>query len=184
MTIMRRIGSLVLVVTMLIAGGYALVYFARWEWNRALVSGVVFVAAEVAVATGAVLRRLSRVEARLGEEPPDGDPTETSGDDRPEAEEFRWLALEPDRFGVFIPILMGGGILVSAITWVLERISQRTSDPASARELPDSLRRISFPDGGLLPQDHELRAQGPAGHDDELLRLLLGPISERGKDGR
>ena len=34
----------------------------RWEWNRALFFGLIVLIAEVALATGLVLRRLTRLE--------------------------------------------------------------------------------------------------------------------------
>ena len=57
----RLLGLAVLVTS----GTYLLVYLYRWEWNRALISGLFFVAAEVALATGTLMRRFDRIERRL-----------------------------------------------------------------------------------------------------------------------
>lgn len=188
MNVLRRIATLVLVATLLFAGTYTFVYFARWEWNRALVSGMAFVAAQLALSTMAILRKLSRTDTTEHDSfgPSDG-PGPRGPRPRPRRgdREFRWLDvdLQRDRYGVFIPILMGSGVVVSALTWVLQRISQRTSDPTTAQELPSGLERIRFPDGGLVPADHEVRAHGPTGRDDHLLRLLLGPLDDSNGDG-
>ena len=44
-----RIASLFGVVVMAATALYFFVYLWRWEWNRALIAGVLFVAAEVAM---------------------------------------------------------------------------------------------------------------------------------------
>lgn len=186
MNVLRRIATLVLVATLLFAGAYTFVYFARWEWNRALVSAIAFLAAQVALSTMAIMRKVSRTDT-TDREPDGSNGTTPRGFGQRRADrEFRWLDVDLQRnhYGVFIPILMGSGVLVSALTWVLQKISQRTSDPASAQELPSGLERIRFPQGGLVPADHEVRAQGPTGRDDHLLRLLLGPLDGAGGDGR
>ncbi len=187
MNVLRRIGTLVLVATLLFAGAYTFVYFARWEWNRALVSAIAFVAAQLALSTMAILRRLPRGGGTDDDDHGSGDVDRRRGPAwRRSDREFRWLdvELQRDHYGVFIPILMGSGVVVSALTWVLQRISERTSDPSSAGELPSGLDDIRFPEGGLLPADHEVRAQGPTGRDDRLLRLLLGPLDDTAGDGR
>ena len=61
----RRLGLLALIVTLGASGWYVFVYLYRWEWNRALISGVIFVAAELALIGTLVLERLSRLERRL-----------------------------------------------------------------------------------------------------------------------
>ena len=52
----RTLGRLVSLLVLVSSGTYLLVYLYRWEWNRALVAGIFFVAAEVAIAAGAILR--------------------------------------------------------------------------------------------------------------------------------
>ena len=53
----RRIGLAALLTVMVAAGWYVFVYLYRWEWNRALVSGIIFLAAEVALLGALVLER-------------------------------------------------------------------------------------------------------------------------------
>ena len=48
--------------TLLAGAFYLVVSLNRWEWNRALFFGLIVLIAEVALATGLVLRRLARLE--------------------------------------------------------------------------------------------------------------------------
>ena len=61
----RRVGQVLTLVVLATSATYMLVYLYRWEWNRALVAGLFFVAAEVAVVGTSLLRRLRTVEAKL-----------------------------------------------------------------------------------------------------------------------
>jgi hypothetical protein len=63
----RRLGLLATLVTMGGAGWYVFVYLYRWEWNRALISGVIFLAAEIVLIGTLVIGRLARIERRLDE---------------------------------------------------------------------------------------------------------------------
>ena len=58
--------------TLLGGGVYMVVSLNRWEWNRALFFGLIVLIAEVGLATGLVLRRLSRLEYRLEPRRPRG----------------------------------------------------------------------------------------------------------------
>lgn len=119
-TAARLLGLVVLVTS----GTYLLVYLYRWEWNRALISGLFFVAAEVALATGTLMRRFDRIERRLDEaestrEEPQVERTGGAAVERPHP--FAWL--EPDGLGVFVPVLLGIGVILSAIAYVVERVA-------------------------------------------------------------
>lgn len=180
---MKKFGMTMLVLTALVAAGYTMYYFALWEWNRAMVTGMLLLAVEVALAVVFILRRLERLEpdrdGPAGGTTPDRPAISTAQDATPA---FAWLATPPpggNTYGVFIPILMGSGLLVSAVTWLLQRVSERTADPRSARELPRSVQDIAFPDVCLVPDDHELRAHDARGDDDANLRLLVAPIADR-----
>ena len=50
----RVLGRVLVVVVLVASGAYFLVYLYRWQWNRALVSGLFFVAAEIAVVASVV----------------------------------------------------------------------------------------------------------------------------------
>ncbi len=142
---------------------YTIVYLYRWEWHRAIVAGLFLAVAEVALATAAVLQRLGALERRLTEAmagdriSPAGSPaTEPSPEVLARVREsapaprppFAWLA--PDRLGVFLPILLGAGVLASAAAWVVESLARATARPALERRLAWRLTALALPAGGLL----------------------------------
>lgn len=137
---------------------YTIVYLYRWEWHRAIVAGLFLLVAEVALATLAVLQRLGTVERRLtevaaGGRSPGCEPSpavlervrEAAPAPRPP---FAWLAA--DRLGVFLPILLGAGVLASAAAWAVESLARATARPALERRLAVRLAAFALPAGGLL----------------------------------
>jgi hypothetical protein len=60
-------------VTLAASGAYTFIYLYRWEWNRALMSAAIFIAAEVAVMGSLLAQRLKGVTERLDavERPPE-----------------------------------------------------------------------------------------------------------------
>ena len=156
----------------LVAGGfYMIVSLNRWEWNRALFFGLIVLIAEVALATGFVLRRLARLEYRLRV-----DPTVASAlrDTRPPSpDRFAWLRESTQRTNVFITFLIGGGVLISAGAWVVDRVASKTSSPAGEQKLGRQISHISYPSGGLLLDDVTVLAQEVPGANDEQIRWLL-----------
>jgi len=158
----NRMASLLGVVVLLASGLYFFVYLWRWEWNRALVAGVLFVAAEVGLATGLVLQRLNRlgqaaapeVVARIRETAP------------PPRDHFAWLKPR-DQMGVFVPVLMGVGAVASALAWAVERLARATAGPGLERGLAGRMAPLAWPAAGLA---------GRADSDADPLRLLTGPV--------
>jgi hypothetical protein len=168
---MRGVSRVVTVLAAAACGVYTLVYLYRWEWHRAILAAVFLVVAEVALATVAVLRRLTALDRRLsglaetvgagGRGTPTGwrevdarpglEPEvlvrlrDAAPDRRPP---FAWL--EPDRLGVFLPILLGAGLLASAAAWVVEGLARATAQPALERRLAARLGVFALPAGGLL----------------------------------
>src|SRR6185295_510545 len=59
---MKIIAWLAGIATLLTGAGYMIVSLNRWEWTRALFFGLIVVIAEIGLATGLVLRRMSRLE--------------------------------------------------------------------------------------------------------------------------
>ncbi len=175
---MKKIGWLTGLVTLLATGGYIFVYLYRWEWHRALIAGTLFVAAEVAMATALVLRRLGGGQLGLDADQrtqPEPAVLEQLRRNAPRRNPFAWLEPGDGRTAVFIPVLLGSGIVVSALAWVVERIAGRTAEPAMERRLASQLTTLAFPAGGLVPDEAELLVQdGSSSHDDDL-ELLLGP---------
>ncbi|WP_007517408.1 hypothetical protein [Pseudofrankia saprophytica] len=161
-------------VTLLGSGLYFFVYLYRWEWNRALVSGLIFLAVEVALVGLVVSSRLtrltravetsadhparrSRIAAHLREAP-----------DEPSAV-FAWLRQSGSGSSapVFIPILMGTGLALSGAAWLVERIGRATARNSSDPHLATRMSRLGPPPGGLLDDS------------TDPLRLLRHPASPR-----
>lgn len=146
----RVIGLLALLVVMVAAGWYVFVYLHRWEWNRAIVSGVIFLAAEVALLGALVLERLTRVLRRVETmDRPDERVTAILREHRPEPlHPFAWL--EPNRSNVFVPVLLGAGVVLSGLAWLVDRIARLTAGPSIERGLAQRLSRLQPPPEGLL----------------------------------
>ena len=153
---MKGVARSVSVLAAAACGVYTLVYLYRWEWHRAILAGVFLVVAEVALATAVVLRRLAALDRRLTEVAarPAYQPEvlvhlrETAPTPRPP---FAWL--ETDRLGVFLPILLGAGMLASAAAWVVEGLARATAQPVLERRLATRLGVFALPAGGLLGPD-------------------------------
>jgi hypothetical protein len=157
--------------TLLGGAFYMIVSLNRWEWNRALFFGLIVLIAEVALATGLVLRRLSRLEYRTR-----ADPTVTGilRETRPPSpDRFAWLRDSTKELNVFITFLIGGGVILSGIAWMVDRIASNTSSPAGEQKLSRQLSSISYPSGGLLLDDVTVLAQEVPGANDEQIRQLL-----------
>lgn len=160
----HHLGILVGAATLLASGTYVFIYLYRWEWNRALTSGMIFIAAEVALATILLNERIrtmraeiqslreDRIVARLHESPPPG------------RDHFAWLN-RPDRTSVFVPVLMSAGILISGLAWAVERVAKHTLRPRMQRDLAHQLVGLSAPEGGFL------------GGDDDVTGVLRRPRS-------
>ncbi|MGH9188184.1 MAG: hypothetical protein ACRD0U_20650, partial [Acidimicrobiales bacterium] len=141
------------------AGWYVFVYLHRWEWNRALISGVIFLAAEVGLIGVLLLDRLARVERRLedrGSRSPEPDRLvlQRLRDTAPPPHQpFAWLTRDPERLSVFVPVLLGAGAVLSSLAWVVERLARMTSRPLLERGLARRLDSLALPPGGLLGDD-------------------------------
>lgn len=185
----RRVALLAAIVTMGAAGWYVFLYLTRWEWNRAVVAGVIFLAAEVALVGSLVIDRLAEIQRSLlvggdrfegHDRPPrrpqrrwedvrdpggHGDSDEPdprvlarlNGSAPPAREPFAWLSRESGRLSVFVPILLGAGVVLSGAAWIVERLARFTAGPAIERTLARRLEALAPPPGGLLgdegPQD-------------------------------
>lgn len=114
------------------SGGYLLVYLYRWEWNRALISGLVFVAAEIALATTVLVRRLSSSSHPSASFDLALRRLRDAGVDR--RDPFRWLP-PPDRMGVFVPVLLGAGVVLSVLAYIVERAAEATAHVTLDRHL-------------------------------------------------
>jgi hypothetical protein len=153
---------------------YTVISLNRWEWNRALFFGLVMVVAEVGLGTGLVLRKLDRMEESAEQR----ERTEVKGvlqDTRVAPHRFEWLAPEEvvSRSNVFITMLVGGGVVLSGLAWVLDKLAARTTTSLEEGRLAGDLTRISYPQDGLLPDEITVLAQSVPHFDDPKLRALL-----------
>lgn len=141
--------TLVTVVVLVVSGAYLLIYLYRWQWNRAVVSGIFFIASLLIFTTARILEALRRLDRRLDDLDAATRASEQLATDSLRAggaasadRHFAWLE-DPGRLGVFIPVLLGAGVVLSALTWVLERLAGAlagaTIDPGTARLLAPDL---------------------------------------------
>lgn len=149
----RRATWLLLAAAQASTGVYLIVYLYRWQWNRALICGVLFLATEVLVIARLILQRLRSIEERVAA-------ADTAAgqrvqvhllETRPEpVDRFAWLRESVTHTNVFLPVLLGAGVLASAVAWAVEGVARRTAQPAMERTLVGALRPLAFPTGGFL----------------------------------
>ena len=176
----RKLGWLLGLMMLGFTGIYTIVYVYRWEWNRALFVGMLFVAVEVALALALVLRRLALLEQRVSPSSDDDAVIAHLRATAPERNHFAWLERSMTEPNVFITVLLGAGVLLSGITWLVDRLATRTASPTLERSLARRLSGAAFPNRPLVPGDAELLAQAGPYADDPDLRILLGPEAEGG----
>jgi hypothetical protein len=170
---MKVIAWLAGIGTLLAGAVYMVVSLNRWEWNRALFFGLIVLIAEVALATGLVLRRLSRLEYQSTRTNADPAVVQILSETRPTRDRFAWMRESTGQMNVFITFLVGGGVLLSGIAWMVDRVASKTSSPAGEERLARQLDPISYPTGGLLLDDITVLAQEVPGADDAQIRELL-----------
>lgn len=148
--ISKRIAFAVLTVVLAASATYMFVYLYRWEWNRTLIAGIFFVAAEIGLIGAAILERLKKMEGRIESRAVEPPALALIQETAPEPRAgFKWLT-RTDGMGVFVPVLMGAGFVVSGIAWVVERFAHATARPALERGLAWRLAPLSLPAGGFV----------------------------------
>ena len=139
-------------VALVAAGFYIFIYLYRWEWNRAIMAGVLFIAAEIGLVAALILDRLKKMEERINDRQGAGMDLGTLKDLQDAAPEprrhFAWLT-DQDKVGVFVPVLMGAGVVISGIAWCVERFAASTARPLLERRLALRLAPLALPEGGL-----------------------------------
>ena len=141
---------------LLSSGAYLMIYLYRWEWNRAIISGIFFLGAEIALASSMILVRLRRLDERLNQaaEPPQQPQPQPEASDGQATEEkpFAWLDPSGGGFGVFVPVLMGAGFILSAVAFVIEKLAGAMSPSDPVRRSPGSTEGPQpVPARGLVP---------------------------------
>jgi hypothetical protein len=131
------------------------VYLYRWEWNRALIAGLFFVAAEVAAMGTSLLRRLRRIEQKLDDAAAARTLIQLQETAPEPKDHFRWLEESATKMNVFVPVLLGAGVVLSVIAHGVERLASSTARPTLERHLAARMTSLALPQGGLL-------APGPA----------------------
>ncbi|MBF6170733.1 hypothetical protein [Nocardia blacklockiae] len=160
----RRLGVVLALGTVLATGAYVFVYLYRWEWNRAIMSATLFLAAEVALVAMLLTNRLRALQERPVPVADEGRTARIVRAATPPARvNFAWLS-RPDRLNVFVPVLLAGGVLLTGIAWVVERLARVTAKPVATRRIVSRLERLALPPEGFL---------API---DDGTRLLRGPL--------
>lgn len=153
--IFRRLARLLALVVLVFSGSFVVIYLLRWEWNRALTAGVFFIAAELFLATDLLLRRIAAVEERLGDAEQREDVASLAAmlrRHRPRTPgPFAWLTSDRDQTFVLVPILLGAGIILSGVAFLVERLSRVAAAPVAEHELARGLAGMALPRGGLSP---------------------------------
>ncbi|WP_405988189.1 hypothetical protein [Streptomyces sp. NBC_00986] len=140
------------------AGYYMVLYLTRWEWQRALMSGVVLLlVVEVLLATVVLLTRFSRMEDRLEESDARVDEVRRRLEQTrtPHPNQLRWVRSvdmqELDgtqRTFVFVPVLMAAGAALSGIAMVIQKLAGATARPGAERRLAGRLAALTAPELG------------------------------------
>ncbi len=68
---------------------------------------------------------------------------------------FAWLQ-GSSTTNVFVPVLLGAGVVLSGLAWIVDRIARVTAVPTMERGLASRLTRLQPPSDGLLGEsDHD-----------------------------
>ncbi|WP_319789593.1 MULTISPECIES: hypothetical protein [Streptomyces] len=157
----------------LAAGGaavYLVVYLYRWEWQRALLCGVLLLVIEMFLVGTVLLARMGRLDQRLTESDARAEAvlrrleqSRTEGRTR-----FRWLdGGDGDRLTVFVPVLMATGAALSGLALIVQKVASASARPSAERRLAGRLARLTAPPGGVrghgpwLAEEPVVRPPGP-----------------------
>ena len=162
---MKIIAWLAGIGTPLTATGYMVVSLNRWEWNRALFFGLIVLIAEVGLATGLILRKLNQLLATARARRRRHRPRRPAAVARPvRLDEAR----SAGQLDVFITFLVGGGVILSGLAWLVDRVAAAHRHARRwSTKLVGRMAAISYPRGGLLVDDVTALAQDVPGADDQ-----------------
>lgn len=190
----RRLAMAMVLGVLAASGTYVLVYLFRWEWHRAIITGIFFLAAETALAVMVVLHRLDSIEARMeglargGGHAVTTDPVlERLRSTAPEpSKPFEWLDPTSGTTNVFLPFLLGVGAITSALAWVVEHLARRSAVPLLERRLATALAPLALPAGGLVgygPVPVPARGSTARGRVRALALVTVGLVASVGATG-
>jgi hypothetical protein len=87
----------------------------------------------------------------------------------PPRDHFAWLQESSSRTSVFIPVLLGAGVLLSGLAWLVERLARATGAASTDLSRSEVLRPLLIPPTPLV---------GPAGvPTDDQRSALLAPTT-------
>jgi len=120
-----------------------------------MVAGVFLILAEVFLVGDLVIARIEqvgrRVETARDSEQISALAAQLRRNRPPTPGPFAWLSPSKDRTYVFVPVLLAAGILLSALAFIVERLSRVTAAPVAERELARGLASMALPATGLAP---------------------------------
>jgi hypothetical protein len=170
----------------LAAAVYLVIYLYRWEWQRAVICGVLLLAVEGFLVCVILLGRMGRLERRLS------DADARMEEVRRRLEHARETSSNGTAFGdtrdgvdgshrtfVFVPILMVTGAALSGVAWVIQRIAAVTARPGAERRLAGRLAPLAAPAGGVhgVITQLEERPAVPAARPLRPLLTVLGAVA-------
>jgi hypothetical protein len=162
---MRRVIRLITLAVLLISGLYAFIYLYRWEWNRAQFCVAVFIAGEVALVGMTIVERLNGLVERQEERAQSAALDALRASAPPMRRHFAWVERSATQSNVFVPILLGLGLVLSALAAVVEKLARATAKPQLERGLAGRLDGLAPPaslvtdhpwDGGRAPTQEPL----------------------------
>ena len=144
---MRRLAYLFGGAAAVGAGVYFVVYLYRWQWQRAILSGVLLLIVGVLLLGIVLLGRLARIEERIREsDRRQQDALTRLRQTHERGDRFRWLEDPASRTYVFVPVLMVAGVVLSGIAWLVQRLASVTARPTAERRLAGRLAVLTAPD--------------------------------------
>ncbi|MEU7029223.1 hypothetical protein AB0A60_21365 [Streptomyces sp. NPDC046275] len=137
------------------AAYYVVAYLYRWEWHRALMSGILLLVMEGFLVCLVLLNRMSRLQQRVEASEAQVEEVRRRLEQtrRPEPGRFRWMDGErpggENRTYVFVPVLMMAGVVLSGAAFVIQKIAGATARPAMERRLAGRLAALAAPPEAL-----------------------------------
>lgn len=172
---MRRLAYLFGGAAAVGAGVYFVVYLYRWQWQRAILSGVLLLIVGVLLLGLVLLGRLARIEERIRESErrqQDALARLRQTHTRELGDRFRWLEDPASRTYVFVPVLLITGVVLSGIAWLVQRIASVTARPAAERHLAGRLAVLTSPDPAPDADLEDTAAPGIGRRPGRVARLV------------